>query len=188
VLGDESPDWRTKRIHECSPEGPASRKLHRECPRYVESQLFSGVPLGTAVDGVRCEDLERQTFSDGSFDIVVTQDVFEHVFDPAAAFSEIARTLAPGGAHIFTVPWYYWKPTLRRAHLEAGAVVHDEPPEYHGNPVDPNGSLVVTEWGWDLCNFIDSVSPVRTKVVKIYDPAQGIVGDFLEVFVSVKTG
>ncbi len=32
----------------------------------------------------------------------LTQDVFEHLFDPAAAFREIARTLQPGGAHVFT--------------------------------------------------------------------------------------
>ena len=28
----------------------------------------------------------------------------EHIFDPSKAFSEIARTLKTGGAHIFTVP------------------------------------------------------------------------------------
>jgi len=34
----------------------------------------------------------------------LTQDVFEHMFDPAAAFREIVRTLQPGGAHVFTTP------------------------------------------------------------------------------------
>ena len=28
----------------------------------------------------------------------------EHIFNPQSAFREIARTLKPGGAHIFTVP------------------------------------------------------------------------------------
>jgi SAM-dependent methyltransferase len=39
-----------------------------------------------------------------AFDLYLTQDVFEHLFDPAAAFREIARTLRTGGAHVFTTP------------------------------------------------------------------------------------
>lgn len=37
-------------------------------------------------------------------DIVISQDVLEHVFDAPAVFREIARTLRSGGIHIFTVP------------------------------------------------------------------------------------
>jgi hypothetical protein len=35
------------------------------------------------------EDLEALTFPDESFDLVITQDVFEHVLRPAKAFAEI---------------------------------------------------------------------------------------------------
>jgi len=47
--------------------------------------------------------------NDESFDLVITLDVFEHVLRPAKAFAEIARTLKPGGAHIYTVPYYRGK-------------------------------------------------------------------------------
>jgi ubiquinone/menaquinone biosynthesis C-methylase UbiE len=46
---------------------------------------------------------EAQSFPAESFDIVVTQDVFENLFAPDRAIKEIARTLRPGGAHIMTV-------------------------------------------------------------------------------------
>jgi 2-polyprenyl-3-methyl-5-hydroxy-6-metoxy-1,4-benzoquinol methylase len=42
---------------------------------------------------------------DESFDLVITQDVMEHVFAPAEAFSEIALILNPGGAYILSVLW-----------------------------------------------------------------------------------
>src|ERR1019366_2746057 len=95
--------------HESSPGGPASAKLARECHHYTPTHFFPDVPPGGLKDGIRCENLEEQTFADASFDLVVTSDVFEHVLDPARAFSEIARTLRPGGAHVFTVPWYWYK-------------------------------------------------------------------------------
>jgi 2-polyprenyl-3-methyl-5-hydroxy-6-metoxy-1,4-benzoquinol methylase len=55
-----------------------------------------------------------QTFENESFDLVITSDVFEHLPDVAPAVREILRTLKPGGAHIFTVPWIRWKKTLVR--------------------------------------------------------------------------
>jgi SAM-dependent methyltransferase len=122
-----------------------------------------------------------------SFDLVVTSDVFEHVLEPAKAFAEIARTLRPGGAHIFTVPWYWWKETLVRAvRKDDGSILNLEPPDYHGNPIDENGSLVITEWGRDLCDFIYRASALTTTAILIRDMKLGLAGEFCEVLVSVK--
>ena len=63
---------------------------------------------------------------------------------------------------------------------------HPEPPDYHANPVDPSGSLVVTEWGWDLPDVIFRESGMTTTVHAIRDPRRGIVGAFREVMVSRK--
>ena len=105
VIDDVAPDWRRMRIHESSPiERGTSVRLRKECAAYVGTQIFPGIRPGSMHEGFRCEDLEQQTFGDRSFDLVITQDVMEHVLDPRAAYREIWRTLAPGGMHIHTTP------------------------------------------------------------------------------------
>jgi len=174
-------------IHESSPGGPSSAKLARECSGCVQTHWYPDVPAGSVKDGYRSENLEQQTFPDASFDMVITQDVFEHVLDPARGFAEVARTLKPGGAHVFTVPWYYWKPTFVRAvRLPDGTVRHLAKPDFHGNPIDAKGSLVVTEWGVDLADFVYRCSGLTTTAVHLNDRRQGIEGQFIEIFISRK--
>lgn len=187
VLDTHLPDWQSLRLHESSPGGASSRKLARQCSRYQATHFYPDVTPGTMHEGFRCENLERQTFADESFDLVVTQDVFEHLLHPRKAFAEIARTLRPGGRHVFTVPWYSGRDTVVRAMEEDGRVKHLLPPHYHGNPIDPNGSLVVTEWGRDLCDVIHAVSGMSTTVIRLRDRRMGI-GKFNEVFISAKPG
>ena len=43
-------------------------------------------------------------FSDGYFDVVITNDVHEHVEDPEAVNRELARLVKPGGTVIVTTP------------------------------------------------------------------------------------
>ena len=180
-------DWRGAEVHESSPSGPASRKLRSEAPSYSASQyLLPDVPRGTVVGGVTCQDLERLTFPDDSFDLFITQDVLEHVLRPELAVREIARVLRPGGAHVFTVPVYRGRRTLVRAIPDGTAITHVRPPDYHGNPVDPNGSLVVREWGDDLAEFVTRHSGLPTEAHRYQDRRLGLDGEFLEVFVTRK--
>ena len=123
----------------------------------------------------------RQTFPDESFDLVVTQDVMEHVLDPEAAFSEIARTLRPGGAHVFTTPIHPGLMTSeRRARERDGAIEYLAEPEYHGNPIDEAGSLVTIDWGQDIGSIIARASGLLTTIYVLVDRGLGIDGEFLE--------
>ena len=149
------PNFHDLDIHESSPSGRgASTRLARDCPRYSYSHYFPSTTLGDIDErtGVRCESLEQLTFPDDSLDLFVTQDVLEHIFDVDAAFREIARVLRPGGAHIFSVPLVNKaNPSEPRAtRLEDGSIVHHLEPEYHGNPVDADGSLMTMNWGYDI--------------------------------------
>lgn len=187
VLGQHFPSWRELYIHESSPGGASSDKIRRECSRLVVSQFFSDVPRGEFRDSQRSEDLESLTFPDNSFDLVITQDVFEHVLRPERAFAEIARTLKPDGAHVFTAPYYRGRKTVIRARAgKSGDVEHLMQPDYHGNPIDPEGSLVVTEWGDDICDFIFHASAMTTSIFSFFDRRLGLRGEFLDVFVSRK--
>jgi SAM-dependent methyltransferase len=187
VLEDQFPSWRELEVHESSPSGPASDKIQRECRSLVRSQFFADVSRGEFRDGCRSEDLEALTFPDESFDLVISQDVFEHVLRPELAFAEIARTLKPGGAHVFTVPYFRGKKTLIRARAgRAGEIEHLEKPDFHGNPIDPEGSLVVTEWGDEICHFIFDASDMMTTIFNFHDTSLGLEAWALDVFVSRK--
>jgi SAM-dependent methyltransferase len=143
--------------------------------------------LGTLRRGVRAENLECLTFPDESFDLVVTQDVLEHVLRPPLALTEIARVLRPGGSHVFTVPYFRGRASVVRASPdENGSILHLLPPDYHGDPIDENGILVVTEWGDDLLGVIQDYSGMPTTVYRPRNRRLGLDGEFLEVFVSRK--
>jgi len=182
------PNWKIVTVHESSPGGVSSDHIARKAGRYVASHFFSDIPLGEIKWGFQCENLEEMTFADESFDLVVTQDVMEHVLEPGKAFFEIARTLKPGGMHVFTVPIYSGRETMIRARKGPFGIEHLKPPDYHGNPIDENGSLVVTEWGRDIVEFIKRHSNLETIIYSYSDPAFGLEAEFLDVLVSRKAG
>ena len=184
------PNWKQLHIHESSPaERGASLKLKNQCPNYIGTHYFPNFPLGkTHSTGWRNEDLENLTFADESFDLMVTQDVMEHIFNPAKAFSEIARTLKTGGAHIFTVPIVNKEqPSKINAKKdENGNAIILGYPDYHGNPVDNQGSLVTMYWGYDICDFILKHSGLYTTIVYIDNLFLGIRAELIEVLISRK--
>lgn len=189
VLAGQFPNWRELRIHESSPGSRgASVVLARDCASYVPSQFDPGLAPGALhPDGWRNENLQAQTFPDGAFDIVVTQDVFEHVLEPGPAIREIARTLAPGGAHICTVPLVRGSGRSRRRVVrQGGALTNIGEPEYHGNPIDDQGSIVTVDWGYDIAAFFLAQSQMPTVIFSLHDGELGIEGALTEVVVSTK--
>ncbi len=127
---------------------------------------------------IRHEDLSRLSFADGSFDIVLTQDVFEHIPDYQKTFSESARVLKRGGELVFTVPFFYdLEQTRVRATVDAqGAVAHILPPEFHGNPVSNEGSLCFQNFGWDLLDAVCSAGFTQPKAHMYWGPWAGHIG------------
>lgn len=53
-------------------------------------------------------DITRLGFADGSFDVVVSSEVIEHVPQPREAVRELARVLKPGGVLALTTPNRVW--------------------------------------------------------------------------------
>lgn len=182
------PGWRAAVVHESSPaKRGASARLARECPGYIASQFFPDHADAPVVAGVRNENLERLSFADASVDLHVTQDVFEHVFDPTRAFREIARTLRPGGMHIFTVPIVNkHRQSKVRARLVNGSVRHLEPEQYHGNPVGDGRALVTVDWGYDICEHIFRACGLFTQVIHLDDLEHGVRAEHIEVLVTTK--
>jgi SAM-dependent methyltransferase len=181
------PNWRDLSMHESSPGTVSSAYLKKNCKQYSTSQFFEDVKLGDSKGGMRCEDLTQMTFPDNSFDLFITQDVFEHVFNPDKAFKEINRVLKPGGAHVFTMPWYpELSKSVKRAELLSTGITHLQPPIYHSNPVSKEGSLVTTDWGMDFVPFILEHSGMSTIIYLQNDRRLGLDAKYLEVFISKK--
>jgi hypothetical protein len=189
VVDDVLPGWRNASIHESSPNPyGASAVFAKECQGYTPSQFFKDAPLGDFVSGVRCENLENQTFPDASFDLVITMDVMEHVFHPDEAHREIWRTLKPHGFHIHTTPIYPDVATTKIVATIAddGKVTHLETPEYHGNPVDNKGALVTVRYGQDIGELISKWAPFDVEIRRFNDKTHGIVGGFTDVIICRK--
>lgn len=184
------PNWRELHVHESSPASRgASEKLRRCCAHYLPSHFFPDLPLGEIHrNGYSNENLEYQTFPDESFDLVISQDVMEHIFDPARAFVEIARTLKPGGAHIFSVPLVNKEKSSEICAVwdEKGNVKNLFEPEYHGNPIDEKGSLVTMRWGYDISDFIFKNGGLSTTINYIDNLSLGIRAEYIEILVSRK--
>jgi SAM-dependent methyltransferase len=166
------PEWRGLAIHEGSPGGWAlSGKLRTQCEFYTPTQYDPTAPFGTISQaGWRNENLENQTFEDDSFDVVITQDVFEHLFNPGLAASEIARTLRPGGICLMTVPVMNpFGEIERRAAIEGGRIVHLLPEKYHGNPVGDGRSLVTVDWSYGIGAHLSQQSGIPFSVLVLDD-------------------
>lgn len=78
------------------------------------------------------------------------------------------------------------RPSRRRAAMENGAIRHLCEPQYHGNPVDPNGSLVTVDWGYDIADFLQRNSGLTTTIFTIDDLSQGVKAEYIEIVVSRK--
>jgi SAM-dependent methyltransferase len=134
---------------------PLASRLSRECAKLVTSEfLGSEIPPGKVNKrGARNEDLTRLTFDETSFDLVLSFDVLEHIPDYRKALSEVYRILRKDALFVFSVPFApLSQETIVRAQLLSdGQVEHLLPPEFHGDPVDPDkGVLCFYHFGWEL--------------------------------------
>lgn len=148
-------------LHTC-----ASGSLHevlKASSGYLESEFHDDIPSGSVVNGVICQNLEETTFCDAAFDLVITEDILEHVADPRRACRELRRILKPGGYHISTIAVYWDKPcSVRRAELRDGRVEHLLDPVYHGDPNRPEGALVFVDFGADLVGqYLSETGPTE---------------------------
>lgn len=139
----------------------------RKLPGYAQSYFWPDRPLGEAnADGVRNEDLTRLTLESNRFDLVITSDVMEHLYDIRAAFSEISRILKVGGVHIFTIPndWPFPEHTEPRVEIVDGSEQHLKPARYHRSG-DGAPCLVYNDYGADLVDMTAEFG-CRTQVVR----------------------
>lgn len=139
-------------IYHTAASGAVSKALGQGA-NVVRSEFLPGVPAGETRDGVLCQDLEKLAFPDSRFDLVLSEDVFEHLGDYRAGFREVHRVLKPGGYHVLSVPFYFDRRTRDLWDPVDGRRVLREPIEFHGDPI--RGQIpCFTHFGYDLLDWL----------------------------------
>ena len=163
-------------VCELSARGPLVDFLARHARTLATSEYFADASSGDFRDGTRCEDVQKLSYADASFDLVTHTEVLEHVPDDARAFAELFRVLRPGGHMIFTVPMHEGPQTVERARLRDGRVEHLLDPVYHVDPFRHEGILAFRDYGSDILDrlrdagFVDAViSGARGRVPWVAD-------------------
>jgi SAM-dependent methyltransferase len=165
---------RTASVFELSSRGALCRYLRRTFARVTVSELWDDVTPGQFRGGVQCQDVQQLTYPDATFDLVTSTEVFEHVPDDRRAFTEVHRVLRPGGHLVFTVPLMDAGPTLERAEIRYGRIVHLVTPEYHGDRLRGRGRvLAFRTYGPDILDRLRAAG-FRASLERIEQPTHAI--------------
>jgi len=185
----------TLKIYNTECNGPVHNVFKTYFKNYVCSEFMtSSTSPGHILNGVRHEDLQKLSFDDNSFDIVLSSEVFEHIPNPYKAHKEVFRVLKPGGKHVFTVPFVedgYDDATFAEINDYGKIQYHNDKkygligPLYHGDPVHKNGILVYKIFSKNMFNKLCKIG-YRTKVLRINNIFHGVFGKGNIVFVSEK--
>lgn len=144
---------------------------------------------GVVIKGVRHEDITNLTFKDSLFDMLITNDVLEHVPEYYKAYSEIYRVLKSGGILILTVPFHLDKHehTIRATLNEDGTINHILPPEYHGDPINPEGGILCFQvFGWKLLDELKEAGFCKVSIYFYWSLVHGFLGREQMVIVGEK--
>jgi hypothetical protein len=137
---------------------------------------------------IRHEDLTALSFINSSFDLVITQDVFEHISNYRKAFAELYRVLGINGRLAFTIPFFYDLEVTRiRATYGKDGIIYHLPPEIHGNPVSTKGSLCFQNFGWDILSDLRFAGFSDAMASMYWGPWQGHLGYPFFIFSAMKT-
>jgi len=150
--------------------------------------LGDNITSGEVINGLRHENALKLSFSAAELDIIISNDVFEHVSDITRVLHECHRVLKSGGQLVFTVP-FYWneEKTNFRAIIENGRTRHLMPPHFHKDPLRKQGSLVFYDFGWDLLDFVKKAGFRETYILDYYDFFYGYFGDAMSLlFIAQK--
>lgn len=135
---------KSHRVLDSSGNGPLSKTVG-SLPNWVRG--YYGDDEASTPPGFQFTDLQAIQAPDDHYDLLITEDVLEHVPEPQKALNEISRVLKPGGVHLFTVPYDPTSPTRIRAEWRNGAPHHHLTPAYHFDPVTKSPILVFTDFG-----------------------------------------
>lgn len=129
-------------------------------------------------------DLRRIGLPPATFHGVICNEVLEHVEELIPSLQGLAEVLTLGGYLIATVPFLYGQQehlvkAIWRGEGQPPEVIGE--PDYHGNPVGDEGSLVYRYPGWQLLEDL-RVAGFRDAVIHtVNSPTYGVLGEELPI-------
>ncbi len=186
----EMQPYSLERIYITEQVTPFFRYLSQRQKNLVGSEFLGEAMEGGSVSdaGIRHEDITSLSFSDKSFDKVISLDVLEHVYHYYRAFEECFRILKPGGRMLWTVPFGpgYRDNSVRASINDSGEIIHHYPAEYHGDPVTGKGVLCYTHFGWQMLDQVREIGFSDAYLTCFYSEEFGYLGGDHYMFVAVK--
>jgi SAM-dependent methyltransferase len=163
---------------------PFAQCLRTQFPHALCSEFLPD-PSDPMRDLVPHQDLCALTLAEASVDLVLCNELFEHLYDLPSALSEIHRIQRPGGWLISTCPLAYdrYESIIKARHRDGatpGVAAEAElltEPEFHGDPVAPEqGSLVYQIPGWELLDQARAAGLTDVHFRWLAAPSYGVVG------------
>lgn len=147
----------------CILNASANGTIHnalQKMDNYIGTEYMAGIESGKIMWGgvgggdVLCMDLQNIPFTANSFDLVISEEVMEHIEDYNKAIDEVYRVLRPEGFYIFTIPLMEGRQTQSRKGKKK---------YFHG--FAPQLYYVYTDFGDDMIEILNRHG-FKSKVIK----------------------
>jgi SAM-dependent methyltransferase len=178
ILISENEIFRTKAPKIYAPEAIThlALTLRHRYPYFLGSEYLPDPINQKKIYPVQHQNLLDLNLETDAFDAVISCDVLEHVPDIKRALFEMVRVLKKGGVMLSTHPFTWRQASTVKAILKNGQVNYLTEPEYHGNPVDPNGgSLVFTIPGFEIVDWCVDSGFSKAEMIIYASEAKGIL-------------
>lgn len=175
-------------VYICEQVTPTFKALQSKIKNLIGSEyLRNDYTSGKVYDGITHQDVQNLSFADEIFNCIASADVYEHVSDYRKAFTEAYRCLKKGGKLIFSIPIFKEKQkSVTRTVIENGMIRNILPAVYHGNPLSTEGSLVFTDFGWDVLTSLRNVGFKDAYALVYFSTSKGYFGDLPIIFEAKK--
>lgn len=151
--------------------------LRYRFPYFLGSEYVPNLSDQKRIYPIQNQNLLDLTLESHAFDAVISCDVLEHVPNISKALSEMARILKHGGVMLSTHPFSWRQKSTVKATLENGQVSYVTEPEFHGNPIDPEGgSLVFTIPGFEIIEWCIDAGFSKAEMIICASEKKGIIG------------
>lgn len=161
--------YQGKKAYELSSYGSTLEWLKKYFDEVVYSEYFANLPSRKYYNGILNQDVQNLTFEDECFDVVTSNQVFEHVPNDEQGYFECFRVLKKGGALIFSVPLYMTEHTEKIAYLDNDQIRFLGRPEYHDSRIGGGAKSAPVFWRLSINDITQRVKACGFSSVDIID-------------------